>query len=872
MNRLSHIKHYQVAVSFLLGSLATIITHSVNAETKSAYVEEGVVYEADGQEMKRFGVNYNTPFAYGYRALNKLGLNHKASIDMDVDHIARLGLDAYRVHIWDREISDSEGNLIDNHHLELFDYLMLKLEQHNIKVILTPIAWWGNGYPEPDQPTDGFAQHFEKHEMNQNNKAIAYSTRYLAQLMQHKNRYTGKTIGQDDNVIIFELFNEPRHPGKTDDSRQYVNTLIKSMRETGVTKPLFYNISEQGGWTEFADAICQSNIDGISYQWYPTGLIKMSRLNTNVLPNVAKYTNPFSHLEACQSKGKMIYEFDAADSTRSVMYPAMARSFRAEGFQWATQFAYDPAETAHTNSEYNTHYMNLLYTPNKALGLMIAGEAFRQLPRHYQQAEYPENNQFEDFSIDYHQDLSVLNQPGKFYYSASNTLKPAANITAIAGVGNSKLVQYQGSGAYFLDQIKPGEWRLEVYPDVIKTADPHLPGSLKRTVAKLFVAENKLSLNLADLHSQFHLQGINAGNHIAQLSQAHTVHVKPGVYAVSNKKLSAADLAQYDADFYLPHSTIMPNASSNKAQVKQTVIKPSIVWHQPQRHANIGENTPLTFDVVGNYNPEAVKFYLRYLGHDTFTELETTNIDSKRYQVMLPTNWTNSGILEYALAVNTKGNWTTYPGLDKGRPTDWDFATATDFWRVEYRPTGSLIEIFNAAHDHHSRIYPKRGRARWDFIAGDNGLNQAFKLGIENLQDDGNWLLRSALAENNPMSNRDLAGYKDIVIKIKSHNAKDYINFALINQAGLAFGKTIEVTNRWQYKVIPLNQLEATTTMLTKSYPMFMPAEYPHTTSDFGELTKLQGFQIQFDASQYRSSQRNKWHGIEIEMIGLMKR
>ncbi|WP_157964632.1 hypothetical protein [Algibacillus agarilyticus] len=54
--------------------------------------------------------------------------------------------------------------------------------------------------------------------------------------------------------------------------------------------------------------------------------------------------------------------------------------------------------------------------------------------------------------------------------------------------------------------------------------------------------------------------------------------------------------------------------------------------------------------------------------------------------------------------------------------------------------------------------------------------------------------------------------------------------------------------------------------------PVFMQAEYPHTTADFGDLTKLQGFQIPFDASQYRSSQRNKWHGIEIEMIGLMKR
>ena len=40
-----------------------------------------------------------------------------------MNHLARLGLDAYRIHVWDREVSDREGNLVENEHLDLLDYL-----------------------------------------------------------------------------------------------------------------------------------------------------------------------------------------------------------------------------------------------------------------------------------------------------------------------------------------------------------------------------------------------------------------------------------------------------------------------------------------------------------------------------------------------------------------------------------------------------------------------------------------------------------------------------------------------------------------------------------------------------------------------------
>jgi beta-glucosidase/6-phospho-beta-glucosidase/beta-galactosidase len=57
--------------------------------------------------------------------------------------MARLGLDAFRVHVWDTEVSDTAGNLLANEHLRLFDFLLSELKKRNIKIIITPNRFLG---------------------------------------------------------------------------------------------------------------------------------------------------------------------------------------------------------------------------------------------------------------------------------------------------------------------------------------------------------------------------------------------------------------------------------------------------------------------------------------------------------------------------------------------------------------------------------------------------------------------------------------------------------------------------------------------------------------------------------------------------------
>lgn len=176
--------------------------------------KQGVLrFTKDKNEASFFGVNYTVPFAYGFRSHKVLGKDIKKAIDEDVYHLARLGLDAFRVHIWDTEITDSLGNLLANEHLDLFDYLLHQLELRNIKTIITPIAFWGNGYPERDEKTIGFSSVYGKDQSVVKEVAIKAQENYLQQILNHLNPYSNTTYKDDQSIIAIEINNEPHHSG-----------------------------------------------------------------------------------------------------------------------------------------------------------------------------------------------------------------------------------------------------------------------------------------------------------------------------------------------------------------------------------------------------------------------------------------------------------------------------------------------------------------------------------------------------------------------------------------------------------------------------------------------------------------------------------
>jgi len=569
-----------ISIVLLMFSIITM------AQTKSNVTVDnnGIMRWPDKSEVKGFGVNYTVPFAHGYRFAKRMGIDPKTAIKNDVYHFSRLGFDLYRVHVWDTEISDTLGNLIENEHLDAFDFLLKELKDKGFHMVITPIAFWGNGWPERDEATPGFSNKYGKDKCLTNPDAIKAQYNYLAQFLNHVNPYTGIAYKNDPAIIAFEVSNEPHHKGEAKEVTKFIKGMVDAIQKTGNKKPVFYNISHA---VHFAEAYFQAGIQGGTFQWYPTGLGYQHELSGNLLPNVNDYNIPFDETIKKYHGAKLVYEFDAPDVAKSYMYPVMARSFREAGIQIATQFAYDPTYSAYANTEYNTHYMNLAYTPQKALSLMISSEVFHQIPMYKNQGAYPQNLSFGNFRVDYQANLAEYNSDNKFIYTNHTVAKPLDEnkLNLIAGFGNSVLVQYDGLGAYFLDKIDDGIWRLEVMPDAVAVDNPFGRNSPKKTVTVINWKAHKMHIQLKNLGSEFDLEAINIGNIYISKVQDASILIQPGTYILSkkgsSKKWSPDDIWGYNKlnDFYAPPTTVTKT------------------WFRHEPELEVSEHTPLTLNV-----------------------------------------------------------------------------------------------------------------------------------------------------------------------------------------------------------------------------------------------------------------------------------
>jgi hypothetical protein len=439
------------------------------ADREARVDAEGVLRWADGGgEVALLGVNYYTPFTVDYAETKRLGLDHRQVIRDDVAHFRRLGFGCVRVHCFDREFSDAEGNLIDNHHLELLDFLVAACASNGIYAVMTPIAWWGGAFAPGN--IHGFSDVYDMRQLTADRATWPIQARFLKQFAGHVNRFTGRRYADDPCILAFECINEPLYPKDMPDAllTDYINALTDALRAGGTSKPVYYN-----SWHGRNAAAGASRADGVTCSYYPTGLVAGRELEGPQLSRIrASSLRPDA---AIARKSRMAYEFDAADTGASYMYPALAKLFRAEGVQVAAQFQYDPLPLAGVNRNWQTHHLNLVCTPGKALGMAIAAEVFKRVPRGtpYEAAE--DELRFPPFRVSASEDLAEMVTPDAYLHSNTTRTPPPdpAALERVWGRGSSPMVEYSGTGAYFLDRAAPGVWRLQVYPDVFTAADPY---------------------------------------------------------------------------------------------------------------------------------------------------------------------------------------------------------------------------------------------------------------------------------------------------------------------------------------------------------------------------------------------------------------
>lgn len=843
-------------------SLLFFLSQKSFGQSKSknlVYVDKkGVLrYTKNNQEAAFFGVNYTAPFAYSYRAHKALGVDIEKAIEQDVYQMARLGLDAFRVHVWDTEISDTSGNLLENEHLRLFDFLIAELRKRNIKIIITPIAFWGNGYPERDEATPGFSRKYGKGRATSNDIAILAQENYLKQFFRHINPYTKQTYVDDVDVIAVELNNEPSHSGSKQSVTNYINRLVAAMKFVGWTKPLYYNIAQS---PYYADAVAKANIDGVSFQWYPTGLVANQEVKGNFLPNVDHYTIPFDTIPEYRNKSKMVYEFDAADVLQSCMYPAIVRSFREAGFQWATQFAYDPTALAYANTEYQTHYLNLLYTPSKAISLLIASKAFHKLPRLKSFGSYPADSSFDVFRVSYKNSLSEMNSVEEFYYSNTTETKPVdvSKLEHIAGVGSSFVAKYDGSGAYFLDKLADGVWRLEIMPDAIHIRDPFERSSPNKEVTRLQWQSNTMQILLQDI-SSFSINGVNEGNDFASSVSDGSFQIRPGTYLLVSDKV--------------PPSNIGGKGLREFAGAR-SMNNEMFLRHEPFNEVSSGKSFTISAQIVGLDSGKAT-LQINKLGggFGSSRMIPMIRKSGSEYAAEVPVDFVTAVVLNYKIILQKDNEFAVFPGNHKENPFAWDNYN-NETWQTFVVPETAKLQIFNPAVDRSAKIFPAFRRGfQTNYFTSTEPNQLILRLSANELSSDHCFGFDQYFADKLRGRFSEINSFEKIVIKARTEEAQPVkAKITLINKDAFAFSTFITLSNTFQDIELSLKDLKPDSfLLLPRPYPEFMPLWFRANGESQFVLSEVEKIQVTV-GSELNESDFKRPYSLEVQSIWLQKK
>ena len=835
---------------------------------------QGVVrWRDDRREVTLYGANYVLPTASDYRAAGYVGADRKRMIDEDMAHFARMGWDGLRLTFWgDWEAADSAGNLIANDHLDLLDYLIARARERGIYMLFSPIQTYSANWPdrmERDPATPGFGRVFGRQRLGTDPAAIAAQVNYLRQILAHVNPYTGVALKDEPAILFIELVNEPwHHPEDLAGSVRYINALTDAVRSTGCGKLVFYNVSQD---FRIGEAIRRSHAQGVTFGWYPGGLVSGHELAGNFLRGVDAF--PDMLRPELSRLPRIVYEFDSPDQRTATMYPTMARAFRAVGAQAALMFAYDMLGTASRNLGWQTHYLNLVYTPRKAMSAVIAAEVMRRLPRLQEYGPYPQNTRFGDFRVVPEDDRAELVTRDAFLYAGSTSATPPdpAALRRVAGYGSSPIVTYAGEGTYFVDKVRDGVWRLEVYPDAVPVRDPFEPSSPEKIVTRAIRRAWPMTVSLPDLGSSFTAQPISAGNPGGTRAVAGRFVVTPGVYVLSAAgPVDAAGLPAHlgrvgFAEYHAPPSDSVPLSAHSLAP-------PAIL---------VGRDAELRARVADHTAPDSATLFLRPTAGGFYRGFAMRSTGGYEYAATVPAEALREGPHEFVVTVFRSDSVVTFPSGQQRTPWAWDYYGRAS-WHLDVVGPRTPLRLFSPGVD-----APRLAFSR----IGDAGRRGLFRLTLSPITgqaalrfelperasgpEGGDYTASLVIADRIQSRQEAIAAADSVRLRLRGLGARQVLHVTLMEDDGTSWAAPVAVDSTWTERAVPLSAFSiGRGVLLPQGFPgewnyWVGPAAGRGGADDRLRLERVERLQLSLRREEGASVTPGRY-GVEVESVTLV--
>lgn len=534
-----------IRIIIITNFLITIIQFA-SADFQRLHVKDGALFFENGEEAVFWGVNLQPSLSWEYNRMKRHGLHsplnlksYKKMIDEAFSELQMLGCNLIRIHLSPGDITDKNGNLVENHWLDLTDYVLAEAEKRNMYTYLALLNSLGR-----DRGENTFIP------KNKHSKPlwmidpdfIVKSDLYIRQLLNRKNKYANGVKYKDSPALAFvEPINEPDYftretiasshrckkiyidwlsnKEKVDSdeafsewrmhtTKSYINKMVKLFKEEKVSAPMVWSMEwpRMMEWTgpDVFVAAAESDVEVLSVCLYPGQSVAYGK-KSNDLKDVGE-KNYFEYIQNCYdlpewhgwmrekrflNKARIVYEFETYYNHSSYLYPLMAKYFRAQGIQAAAMWTYLlPGQAEYTAA---SHHLNLKTTPNKAASFLIAGEIMRNLSRYEPFVTTTEYSDYsEHFALSYRIGSSAYADEKKLIYSESlppefieNLKYDKSSLSRVIGKGHSPLASYDGSGLYFINRMNSKSVEITILPDATFIAPFYLTNKRKEKVVSI---------------------------------------------------------------------------------------------------------------------------------------------------------------------------------------------------------------------------------------------------------------------------------------------------------------------------------------------------------------------------------------------------
>jgi hypothetical protein len=363
-------------------------------------------------------------------------------------------------------------------------------------------------------------------------------------------------------------------------------------------------------------------------------------------------------------------------------------------------------------------------------------------------------------------------------------------LNEIAGYGSSPVIQYNGRGAYFLDKLENGIWRLEVMPDATCVTDPFGNPTLEKEASAIVWNTWPMTIDLPDLGSNYTLTGINKGNTLRQTVNNKQISVSPGTYLIVRKGIASSWKPEDKWNNILLNEFVAPSPTSHR-----------YVLHQPAEEISKGKSHTVSIEIISQNEPNEVKLHVMTLAPRRMPAVNFKKTSRYTYEADISQEWIeNESMLNYLISVDFDGEIQTFPENTYGIFSA-DFLS-TNLYTMRIVEKNKPVCLLDVEKDR-TRMRRSHRHYRYIFhhsqIPGKTGL----ELGTNNL------IYTSFYFKGKTIGRReDLASKKKLIIRGKALNDRPVTaQIALQSGNGLEYGTTLQFTNnQYQYE-IPLKDL-----------------------------------------------------------------